>query len=83
MSCGPPLKAAVTNAMIANVGAAARDSQQSALALSRSIVLSLATQALGPLRRAFGLIANQLALTYDLRNMSVNQLMKILPSEFR
>ena len=36
MSGGPPLKAAVTNAMIAKVGAAARESQQPAIAFSRS-----------------------------------------------
>ena len=29
------------------------------------------------------LIANQLALTYDIHHMSVEQFMKILPSEFR
>ena len=33
--------------------------------------------------RRLALIANQLALTYDVRNMSVDQFMKILPSEFR
>jgi hypothetical protein len=33
--------------------------------------------------RRLALIANQLALTYDIHNMSVDQLMKILPREFR
>ncbi len=33
--------------------------------------------------RRLALIANQLALTYDVRKMSVDQFMKILPSEFR
>jgi hypothetical protein len=33
--------------------------------------------------RRLALIANQLALTYDVRNMSVGQFMKILPQEFR
>ena len=32
--------------------------------------------------RRLALIANQLALTYDIHNMSVDQLMKILPREF-
>jgi hypothetical protein len=33
--------------------------------------------------RRLALIANQLALTYDVRKMSVEQFMKILPQEFR
>jgi hypothetical protein len=33
--------------------------------------------------RRLALIANQLALTYDIHNMSVDQFMKILPREFR
>jgi hypothetical protein len=33
--------------------------------------------------RRLALIANQLALTYDIHNMSVDQFMKILPTEFR
>jgi hypothetical protein len=33
--------------------------------------------------RRLALIANQLALTYDVRSMSVDQFMKILPREFR
>jgi hypothetical protein len=33
--------------------------------------------------RRLALIANQLALTYDIQNMSVDQFMKILPREFR
>jgi len=33
--------------------------------------------------RRLALIANQLALTYDIHNMSVDQLVKILPWEFR
>ena len=33
--------------------------------------------------RRLALIANQLALTYDIKNMSVDQFMKILPREFR
>jgi hypothetical protein len=33
--------------------------------------------------RRLALIANQLALTYDIRNMSVDQFMTILPKEFR
>jgi hypothetical protein len=33
--------------------------------------------------RRLALIANQLALTYDIHNMSVDQFWKILPSEFR
>lgn len=33
--------------------------------------------------RRLALIANQLALTYDVRNMSVDQFLKILPGEFR
>ena len=32
--------------------------------------------------RRLALIANQLALTYDIHNMSVDQFMKILPREF-
>jgi hypothetical protein len=33
--------------------------------------------------RRLALIANQLALTYDIHNMSIDQFMKILPGEFR
>ena len=33
--------------------------------------------------RRLALIANQLALTYDIQNMSVEQFMRILPREFR
>lgn len=33
--------------------------------------------------RRLALIANQLALTYDIHNMSVDQFMRILPMEFR
>ena len=33
--------------------------------------------------RRLALIANQLALTYDIRHMSVDQFMRILPREFR
>jgi hypothetical protein len=33
--------------------------------------------------RRLALIANQLALTYDIKNMSVDQFMRILPREFR
>jgi hypothetical protein len=33
--------------------------------------------------RRLALLANQLALTYDIHNMSVDQFMKVLPREFR